>query len=219
MCVNTPWRVLSSAFLRTVCRPGDENVDWHVQLAGGERALSCLITKSAQHRLDRNTSVSFTITIVLAKDLTNIWGSEGVGRHLDQCTRGCWPSQFFCKEKMKHQRIYINILILKYLWLPHDVVVLYTEIFFLTAEVLHDFKEQPATDRQTPPPFDISSGLRISFRLTRERKGQLDKKMEKTKGDFKCSLIAMNSSELTWNKLQNLWYLPIMNLYNCLLWI
>lgn len=98
---------------------------------------------------------------------------------------------------MKHQRKYINVLILKYLWLPHDGVVLYAEIFFLTAEDLHNFKEQPTTDRQTPLPFDISNGLRISFRLTRERKGQLDKKIEKTKGDFKCSFIAMNSSELT----------------------
>ena len=40
----------------------------NVQLAGGERALSCLITKSAQHRLDRNTSVSFKMTIVLHKE-------------------------------------------------------------------------------------------------------------------------------------------------------
>lgn len=99
---------------------------------------------------------------------------------------------------MKHQRKYINILISKYLWLPQDVVVLYTEIFifFLTAD-LHNFKEWTTTDQQTPPPFDISGGLRISFRLTRERKRQLDKKMEKTKGDFKCSCIAMNSLELT----------------------
>ena len=98
---------------------------------------------------------------------------------------------------MKRQRKCINILILKYLWLSHDVVVLYAEIFFLTAADLHDFKEQPTTDWQTPPPFDTSCGLRIAFRLTRERKGQLDKKMEKTKGDFKCSFIAMKSSELT----------------------
>lgn len=70
------------------------------------------------------------------------------------------------KSKWNIREKYINILILK-LCLSHDVVEQYAEFFFLTAEYLDDFREQPTIDRQTPPPFDPGSDLRLNFHLSR----------------------------------------------------
>lgn len=142
MCVNTPCRVLSSAFLRTVCCSGDENMDSQCITSRGDRALSCFTTKSGQHRLNRNTPASFKVTVVLAKNKR----SHKYLR-LGRCWKASWSMytrllafSILLQRKNETSAKYINILISKYLWLPRDAVVLYAEIFFLTAEDLLCFK-------------------------------------------------------------------------------
>lgn len=97
-------------------------------------------------------------------------------------------------------------------------MVLYIKIFlFVFWE--QNFFQRAADHRPANPTLDIDSGLRTRYKLTGERMGELAKMMGKTKWDFQCSYITMNSSQLARIKLLSLWHLPIMVSFECRLLI
>lgn len=89
--------------------------------------------------------------------------------------------------------------------------------FCLFSESRTSSKEQLTTDQQTPLLIlTVVWGQDISWR---ERMGELAKMTGKTKWDFQCSYITMNSSQLARIKLLSLWHLPIMVSFECRLLI
>lgn len=191
MCVTAPERVLSSAFLRTVSRPGDENVDWQRGTSRGREDIilsyyqKCSAQVGQKHIWVMQNDYS---AWKKAKDLTNIWGLEGVGRHLDQWTRGCLLSQFFCKEKMKWQRNSVQILVLQYLWSPHAVEG-YAPCYTLRLSFWQQKICTISKAYHRPHHLLLSAVVWgwVSGWAGKE-KGQLDKKMEKMEGRFQMLL-------------------------------
>lgn len=175
--LKVPWRVLSSAFLRTVSGPEDENV----QLAGGERALFCYYQKcSAQvgqkhiRILQSDYSTCKKQKILQVSEAWKVLEGILINVHkvvglLNSSVKRKWDIR-----ENEHQ-------IWQYIGLKISVAAPWCSgaicwdffFFFLTADNLRGFKEQPTTDRQTLPPFRIICGLRISFKMVRERKREI----------------------------------------------